>query len=78
MIKIAVIEDLDRYRNVMQILLDGSDGFACVGAFANAETAREELPALKPDIALIDIDLPGISGIELVKFIRRTYLIPYV
>lgn len=70
MINVAVIEDLDSYRNVLQILLNGSEGFTCVGAYANAEAAKEELPSLKPDVAVVDIHLPGISGIELVKFIR--------
>lgn len=70
MVTIAVIEDLDSYRNVLQILLNGSEGFACVGAYANGEVAQQMLLSLKPDVAVIDIHLPGISGIELVKFIR--------
>ncbi len=70
MINVAVIEDLESYRKLLQILLNGSEGYTCVGAYANAEAAKEELPSLKPDIAVVDIHLPGMNGIELVKFIR--------
>jgi two-component system, NarL family, response regulator LiaR len=55
----------------MEILLNGSTGFHCCGAFDSAETALRSLPILKPDVALVDIHLPGISGIELVKCIRE-------
>ncbi len=71
MIKVAVIEDLANYRNALKVLFSGSEGFECVAAFENAETAQKELPAGQPDIALIDINLPGINGIELVRFIRK-------
>lgn len=70
MIRVAVIEDIPNYRNALQVLLNGSEGFECVAAFENAETAHKELPALQPDIALVDINLPGMNGIELVNFIR--------
>jgi DNA-binding NarL/FixJ family response regulator len=70
MIRVAVIEDIPNYRNALQVLLNGSEGFECVAAFDNAETAHNELPTLQPDIALVDINLPGMNGIELVSFIR--------
>jgi DNA-binding NarL/FixJ family response regulator len=71
MISIAVIEDLEDYRNGLVNLINWTDGYSCTGAYANAEDAIKELPALKPDVALIDISLPGKSGIELVTFIRE-------
>lgn len=73
MIKVAVIEDLESYRNALQVLLDGSEGFECCGAYANAEAATKEILSVKPDVAMVDIHLPGINGIELVKFIRSTF-----
>ena len=71
MIKVIIIEDLANYRNALQVLLNGSEGFACTGAFENAEVALPFLPTLLPDVALVDINLPGMNGIELVKEIRH-------
>lgn len=72
MISVAVIEDLANYRNALEILLNGSAGFQCCGAFESAEAAMKALPGLAPDVALVDIHLPGINGIMLVHFIRET------
>lgn len=71
MIRVALIEDLDNYRNAMQILLNGSTGFQCVAAWNNAEKAIKEFLTVEFDVALIDINLPGINGIEFVRFIRK-------
>jgi DNA-binding NarL/FixJ family response regulator len=71
MIRVVIIEDLANYRNALQVLLNGSEGFECTAAFENAEAAIKKIPELQPDIALVDINLPGINGIELVKFIRK-------
>jgi NarL family two-component system response regulator LiaR len=70
MIRVALIEDLANYRNALQVLLNGSQGFECVAAWESAEAAVKELPSFIPDVALIDINLPGMNGIELVRFIR--------
>jgi DNA-binding NarL/FixJ family response regulator len=71
MIRVAVIEDLENYRNALQVLLNGSEGFTCAGAYENAETAIKGISTLQPDIALVDINLPGMNGIELVKYIKK-------
>ena len=71
MITIAIIEDLYSYRSALEVLMNGSPGFACCGAFESAELALKSLPGLAPDVALVDIHLPGMSGIELVKCIHE-------
>lgn len=71
MIRVAVIEDLDNYRNALEVLLNGSAGFTCCGAYPSAEAALKALPQAAPDVALVDIHLPGMNGIELVKCIRE-------
>lgn len=70
MIRVVIIEDIKEIREGLQILIDGSDGFSCSKTFANGELAIEELPALSPDVALMDIHLPGINGIETVKKLK--------
>lgn len=52
------------------MLINGSDGFEVAGAFKNCNNAVEEVKTLVPDLILMDIDMPGINGIEGLKRIR--------
>jgi len=70
MIKVVIIEDIKEIREGLQMLIDGSDGFMCARTFANAEDAIEQLPGISPDVALMDINLPGINGIEAVRKLK--------
>jgi DNA-binding NarL/FixJ family response regulator len=63
-IRIAVVEDDKTVREGLQMLLNGSPGFTCVAAYSNGEDAVAGLPQVNPDVVLMDINLPGISGIE--------------
>ncbi|HEX5155421.1 MAG TPA: response regulator transcription factor [Parafilimonas sp.] len=71
MISIAVVEDLDDYRNGLVNLINWNKEYECIGSYATAEEAIKYLPQIKPDVALIDIGLPGKSGIELVEYIHN-------
>lgn len=64
LVKIAIVEDSAPVRQNWARLIDATPGFRCVGQCATGEEALEKLPALKPDAVLMDINLPGISGIE--------------
>src|ERR1700754_3002951 len=64
MIKVALIEDGAQVRESLTILINGAKGFSCVGAFPNAEAALKHLPENWPDVVLMDINLPRMSGIE--------------
>lgn len=63
-IRIAVVEDDKTVREGLQMLLNGSPGFSCVAAYGSGEDALAGLPDVNPDVVLMDINLPGISGIE--------------
>lgn len=63
-IRIAVVEDDKTIREGLQMLLSGSPGFSCVAAYGNGEDALAGIPELNPDVVLMDINLPGINGIE--------------
>ena len=71
MIRVVIIEDIKEIREGLQMLIDGSDGYACIQTFVNGEEALEKLPHLCPDVALMDINLPGISGIEAVRILKQ-------
>ena len=70
MIRVVIIEDIEEIREGLQMLIDGSDGFICTQSFASGEEALQKLPDLCPDVALMDINLPGISGIEVVRRLK--------
>ena len=71
MIRVALVDDNQDLRDGLQIVMkEHSSEFECVGSFAEAETAVRKIPELKPDVVLMDINLPGMSGIECVKQIK--------
>ena len=61
-ISIAIVEDVRGTREHLTELLKRSPGLQCVGAFASGEEALRELPALAPNVVLMDINLPGMNG----------------
>jgi DNA-binding NarL/FixJ family response regulator len=75
MIKIVLYEDNAQLREGLSMLLNGSEGFEVIQAFRNCNNVVAEVEALKPDIVLMDIDMPGINGIEGLKLIRQKNLL---
>ena len=71
MIKVAIVEDDAGIRESLVIVINGSDGFQCVGAYPNAEAALKQMPANWPDVVLMDINLPNMSGIECVARLKE-------
>lgn len=66
---VAIVEDDAKTRNLIAALLRKA-GFACSHSCADAETAQRQLIEAQPDIVLMDIDLPGASGIECVRLLK--------
>jgi DNA-binding NarL/FixJ family response regulator len=69
--KIYVVEDHPVFREGMARLIAGEEDFILCGSAGDAVTAREEIVRLKPDLALVDISLPGKSGLELIRELRE-------
>jgi len=63
-ITIAIVEDVRGTRESLMELLKRRPGLKCVGAFASGEEALKNLPALAPEVVLMDINLPGMSGVQ--------------
>lgn len=71
MIKVLLYEDNPQLREGLTMLISGSDGFEVVAAFKNCNNVVDEVKAYKPDVILMDIDMPGINGIEGLKRLRE-------
>ncbi|MCF8365512.1 MAG: response regulator transcription factor [Bacteroidales bacterium] len=63
-IHVAIVEDEDEIRELMQQIIDRSPGFACKHVYKDCESALESIKSALPDVVLMDIQLPGMSGIE--------------
>ena len=66
-ITIGIVEDDSRIRRGLSAILHEEPDFECVGEFANAEEALKRLPKLNPKVVIMDVNLPGMSGIECVQ-----------
>ncbi len=75
-IKVSIIEDDDWIRENLAREISRTNGFACAGAYANAEVALAEIPKAVPDVVLVDINLPKMNGIECVRKLKT--LVPAV
>ncbi len=70
MIAVSIVEDIDEIRTRLKNILDQSDEFVCMGVYSKAEDALNELRSAPPDIVLMDINLPGMSGIECMRRVK--------
>ncbi|MGN7824250.1 response regulator [Chitinophaga sp. 22536] len=72
MINIVIYDDTDQFRDSLSILINESSDMRVLAAFNNCETVEKDIAQLQPDVILMDIDMPVMSGIEAVKKIRET------
>jgi DNA-binding NarL/FixJ family response regulator len=70
-IHVAIVEDEDEIRELLEQIIDRSPGFSCKHVYKDCESAIEAIKAAKPDVVLMDIQLPGITGIEGIKLLKE-------
>ena len=70
-INVAIVEDSDKFRETLARVLNRSEGFRCISQFPNAEDALKALPQDKPEVVLMDINLPGMNGVECVRQLKQ-------
>jgi DNA-binding NarL/FixJ family response regulator len=64
LVKVAIVEDNAGIRENWAKMINATPGFRCAGTFSSAEAALKEIPLIQPDVVLMDINLPRMSGIE--------------
>jgi DNA-binding NarL/FixJ family response regulator len=70
-IKVLLYDDNEALRTSMEALITEDNGFELLAAMPNAETVETDIKELKPDVALMDIDMPVVNGVEAMKKISR-------
>jgi DNA-binding NarL/FixJ family response regulator len=69
-ITVSIVEDDRRVRESLSVLINGAENTRCVSVYPNAEEALDQIADKKPDVVLMDINLPGMSGIECVRKLK--------
>src|ERR1043166_2659669 len=69
-LRVAIVEDDEQVRENLAVLINETKGFECVGTFGSGEAALENMPRRPPDVVLMDVNLPGMSGVECVRQLK--------
>jgi DNA-binding NarL/FixJ family response regulator len=75
-ISVSIVEDNDKLRATLARVLNRAEGFRCLSQYANAEDALKDLPQVRPDVVLMDINLPGMNGVQCVRQLKA--LLPQI
>ncbi len=70
LIKVCIVEDLEEIRNGLAAIINMTDGFRILQTYATAEEMLAQLESSDPDIVIMDIQLPGMDGIECIRQVR--------
>jgi DNA-binding NarL/FixJ family response regulator len=71
--RVLIVDDHRMFSQALELLLRGEDGIQVVGSAATGEEALEMCDAMEVDVALVDIDLPGIDGVAVTAHLRETH-----
>ena len=68
-VKVLVVDDQDPFRRAMAAVVEATDGFVVLGAVASGEESIEAVRVMQPDLVLMDVNLPGMSGVDATRVI---------
>lgn len=71
-IKVSIVEDSEAVRTTLSRVIARAEGLQCLSVYSNAEAALAGLPGEAPDVVLMDINLPGMNGVECVRQLKQT------
>jgi RNA polymerase sigma factor (sigma-70 family) len=69
---VSIVEDNDQLRGTLARMINKAEGFRCVSNYPSAEAALDGLPNDRPDVVLMDINLPGMNGVECVRRLKQS------
>jgi DNA-binding NarL/FixJ family response regulator len=69
-IRVSLVEDNARFRGGLEKLIRSSPGFVCASVHATGESAVADMPAAQPQVVLMDVNLPGMNGVECVRLLK--------
>jgi DNA-binding NarL/FixJ family response regulator len=70
-ITVSIVEDNDQLRGTLARVINRAEGFRCLSQYPDAEAAVDALPRDRPDVVLMDINLPGMNGVECVRRLKQ-------
>jgi DNA-binding NarL/FixJ family response regulator len=70
-ITVSIVEDNDQLRGTLARMINRAEGFACLGQYPDAESALSAIPKERPQVVLMDINLPGMNGVECVRKLKQ-------
>ncbi|MBK9729811.1 MAG: response regulator transcription factor [Chitinophagaceae bacterium] len=73
LLRVTIFEDIRLIREYLQQIVDEADGMVCTGAYDDCTDLINRIEATKPHVVLMDIEMPGIKGIEAVQIIKKRF-----